>query len=226
MAIGAYSMLVRFVFVMGFVIASVASGDDDIVDYSDISGDEEEPRRHQRVASPANLEPGEAEAIYLDLLPDMMAGYELAGGIAAVYGTWERFNIAPYRSATHGNRFVNNYANAIAAPAYGLFETAGTLPVVSVVAKDSFVATTDGLVMPGPLFVMEKMTEGFNYVTGDWRYILISPDGALVGETFGDGAERVGYCIACHAAAAIQGADHLFFVPPDLRAPFRMESAP
>jgi hypothetical protein len=207
------------VLVSGLAMVPIAGSDEGIVEYSDISGREDEPRRHLRVVDPARLEPGEAEIIYRDLLPEMSAGYGPAGGVGAVYGTWERFNTAPYRSATHGRHYVDNYANAIAAEFYRRYEAAGTLPVGSIVAKDSFIVTADRLVEPGPLFVMEKMSEGFNYVTGDWRYKLISADGELVGETRGEGAERVEYCIACHAAAAIQGTDHLFFVPKDLRVP-------
>ncbi len=219
MASGSVSVLAKLALVVGLFLSTVAIANDDVIEYSDISGDDDEPKRHQRVVNPADLEPAEAEAVYLDMLPTMMEGYAAAGPIGAEYDTWQRFNSAPYRSATHGQRYVNNYANDIAAEAYGRYEEAGTLAVGSVVAKDSIVVTEDGVVIPGPLFVMEKMPEGFNYVTGDWRYILVSPEGDLIGETFGDGSERVGYCIACHAAAAIQGADHLFFVPEDLRLP-------
>ena len=39
--------------------------------------------------------------------------------IALNFRRWQRFNAAPYKSATHGNRYVNNYANGPAAPSYG-----------------------------------------------------------------------------------------------------------
>jgi len=38
---------------------------------------------------------------------------------------------------------------------------------------------------------MEKMPSGFSYVTGDWRYSMIMPDGSLFGETRGANDERV-----------------------------------
>lgn len=122
----------------------------DEVIFSDISGDPDNPRRHLRVENPADLSPADAEAIYLALLPGMVAGYRLNQAAAASdYVDWPRYNIAPYRSATHGQRFVNNYANA-KAQAYGLFEEAGVLAVGSILAKDSFTVTSDGIVQPGP----------------------------------------------------------------------------
>jgi hypothetical protein len=180
-----------------------------------ISGDPNQPRRHFRVRRPAKLAPGEAESIYRGLIDDLIAGYAAAEHPAARhYRNWRRYNTAPYLSVTHGNVYINNYANETA-EAYGRFEEAGRLPVGAVVAKDSFIAERSGEIRPGPLFVMEKMGKGFNYVSGDWRYTMIMPDGVLFGETRGEDAERVEYCIGCHLA--VEDQDHLFFVP----SPFR-----
>lgn len=179
------------------------------------SGDAEQPRRHFRVQDPADLSAEEAALIYRDLADDLAAVYARSGdSVTAGYRQWQRFNSAPYKSMTHGRRYVSNYANAIASD-YGKYEAAGRLPVGSVVAKDSFVVTADGTVSPGPLFVMEKMEAGFSYVSGDWRYSMISAEGALLGRTNGPGAERVEFCIACHLAVEKQ--DHLFFVPQQVR---------
>ncbi len=180
-----------------------------------ISGDPNQPRRHFRVRRPAKLAPEEAESIYRGLIDELIAGYAAAEHPAARdYRNWPRYNTAPYLSVTHGNVYINNYANETA-EAYGRFEEAGRLPVGAVVAKDSFIAERSGEIRPGPLFLMEKMGKGFNYVSGDWRYIMIMPDGVLFGETYGEDAERVEYCIACHLA--VEDQDHLFFVP----SPFR-----
>jgi hypothetical protein len=179
------------------------------------SGPPEHPHRHYRISNPARLTAAEAEAIYDDLRSSLGRRYARSGdATAAGYQAWARFNTAPYSSATHGRRFVNNYANDIAR-AYGRAEQAGRLPVGSVIAKDSFVVTEDGTVRPGPLFVMEKMPAGFNYVTGDWRYTMVTAAGELAGRTGGPGGERVEFCIACHLAQEAQ--DHLFFVPEPYR---------
>ncbi len=181
-----------------------------------ISGDPNQPRRHFRVRRPAKLAPEEAESIYRGLIDDLIAAYAPAEHPAAGdYRNWPRYNTAPYLSVTHGNVYINNYANETA-EAYGRFEEAGPLPVGAVVAKDSFIAERSGEIRPGPLFMMEKMGEGFSYVSGDWRYIMIMPDGVLFGETHGEDAERVEYCIGCHLA--VEDQDHLFFVPSPFRA--------
>ncbi|WP_193370515.1 cytochrome P460 family protein [Pelagibius marinus] len=180
------------------------------------SGPAERPRRHFRVSDPVELSAEEAEEIYLGLRRELARGYAASGDAAAgAYQGWTRFNTAPYGSMTHGRRYVNNYANEIAR-AYGAPEQAGRFPVGSVIAKDSFVVTDTGDIRPGPLFVMEKMPPGFNYVSGDWRYSVVTAAGELAGRTAGAGAERVEFCIACHLAREAQ--DHLFFVPEAFRS--------
>ncbi len=182
-----------------------------------ISGDPERPRRHFRVKNTLRLSIGEAAEIYDEIRGEMYQAY--GGGTRETtppYLDWGLYNTAPYRSATHGARYVSNYANDIARN-YGLYEAAGILPVGSVLAKDSFSVSKDGTLEIGPLFIMEKMPAGFNRVSGDWRYIMIMPNGVLFGETKGRGAQKVEYCIGCHLAKEEQ--DHLFFVPESVRLP-------
>ena len=182
-----------------------------------ISGDPDQPRRHFRVRDPARIGTAEAEAIYRGLAADMADIYALSGGrLAASYQGWRRYNSAPYLSVTHGQRYVNNYANRLARD-YGRFEDAGRLPVGAVIAKDSIAITAAGEVFPGPLFIMEKMPEGFSNASGDWRYTMVMPDGSLLGITKGEGAERVEFCIGCHLAR--ERYDHLYFPPEEFRAP-------
>ncbi|WP_299392456.1 cytochrome P460 family protein [Pelagibius sp.] len=180
-----------------------------------LGGSTEQPRRHFRVPNPAVLSEREAVEIYLGLADELAAVYARSGSsIVGEYQSWQRYSSAPYKSMTHGRRYVSNYANAQARD-YGRYEQAGQLPVGSVVVKDSFVVTDAGEITLGPLFVMEKMAPGFNYVTGDWRYSMISETGEFLGETGGEGAQRVEFCIACHLAQEDQ--DHLFFVPAERR---------
>jgi len=175
------------------------------------------PHRHFRVRDDTNLDADTARAIYDAIGPKMADGYALADDeTARSYRRWDSYNTSPYRSATHGRRYVNNYANDVARD-YGKFEAAGILPQGSVLAKDSFTVSKDSEPMPGPLFVMEKMAPGFSYVSGDWRYSMIMPDGSLFGVTNGDNSERVEFCIGCHLAR--EKNDHLFFVPQPFRQP-------
>ncbi len=185
------------------------------VEMSSISGPVEEPRRHFRLRNPAQLSDSETSTIYAIAKASLALGYARSGvGAAQEYPRWRRYNTVPYLSATHGNHYINNYANDVAR-GYGRFEAAGKLPVGSIIAKDSFSVTETGGILLGPLFLMEKMPEGFSYASGDWKYTMIQPDGTLMGETNGRGSERVQYCIGCHLAVEHQ--DHLYFVPEQVR---------
>lgn len=182
---------------------------------SDFSGDPNKPRRHFRVRGVADINAEQREADYQKIRALLQSGYAASGDDTAKnYPKWRRLNVAPYRSATHGQRFVNNYVNRAGA-AYAKAEESGMLPVGSIVVKDSFVSMEGGATKPGPLFVMEKMPAGFNYVSGDWRYTMIMPDGSVFGETKGANSERVEFCISCHLAR--EKYDHLFYVPKEYR---------
>ena len=184
------------------------------------SGDPNRPRRHFRVRDAAELDQKTAQRNYARMVDDMARGYAVSNlAVAKSYRRWKKYNIAPYLSATHGRRFVNNYANA-AASAYGRYEKAGALPKGAVLAKDSLMVTNKGSMAPGPMFIMEKMAPGFNYVSGDWRYTMILPDSSIFGVTKGENSARVGFCIGCHLAR--ERFDHLFFVPKAFRAGKRM----
>lgn len=132
------------------------------------------------------------------------------------YREWRTFSSSPYQSATHGNRYVTNRANAKGASSYGKFENVGKMPVGSVLAKDSFVANPDGTTALGPLFVMQKMEAGFSAESDDWMYMMIMPAGSVFGATKGVGAQNVKFCAECHSAMKEQQ-DSLFFLPEQFR---------
>lgn len=168
-------------------------------------------------AAPAvALEDREAIAAYNCLIDEMLAAYgKSSRGVARAYRNWKAYSTQAYVSETHGARYVHNYANP-AANAYGRYERAGKLPTGSVLVKDSFMATPEGKLSVGPLFIMEKMAARFNADSGDWKYTMIMPDGSVFGETKGRNAAAMEFCIQCHAAAAEH--DHLFFLPERYRA--------
>lgn len=165
------------------------------------------------------ISPAEAQAVYNCLQPDMKKAYGKAG-VAQVKGFtgWLKVNAAAYQSATHGARYVNNYANKQADRHYKKFEKAGILPLGSVLAKDSFVVQPNGKVSMGPLFIMEKMNKGFNKSSGDWRYSMILPTGKVAGMTKGKGMSMK-FCAECHAGVA-PDQDHILLVPDEYRAKF------
>ena len=148
------------------------------------------PTRHFR-ANPAELTSADAITIYDRIKSEMSKAYRQSElEPAEEYTSWTRHNTAPYLSATHGNRYVSNYANTVAKD-YANLDAVENLPQGSILAKDSFEVTKDGDVLTGPLALMEKMEPGFNSESRDWRYTMILPDGSVFGITNGQGSDRV-----------------------------------
>ncbi len=169
-------------------------------------------------APEVKLTTAEANAVYDCLKGEMKTAYAKSGNLwAKWYAQWAKFSKQPYVSATHGGRFVHNYASKKAAGGYGRFEKAGKMARGGVLAKDSFSVTPKGQVSVGPLFLMEKMKPGFMKASNDWRYTLIMPNGQVVGTTKGKGSKSVQFCITCHQAVA-EEQDAMFFLPEEYRA--------
>ena len=209
---------IALVTVFSIVVAGIfaASGVRDAVQ-AQTKREELTPKRHFKIERPANLSPAEALAIYDNIADVMARGYAASRELAAgEFRKWRQYNSAPYRSATHGNRYVNNYANAKASR-YGGLKPGEQMPPGALVAKDSFTVVADGDVYGGPLFIMEKLGKGVSPETGGWRYVMIMPDGSYFGDSTADSAERVKFCNGCHQTAAN---DHLFFVPAKYRRRF------
>lgn len=195
-----------------FVVASTNAQDEEAVDFA-------HPTRHFTVPNPAQLSGVEALSVYDRIRDDMVGAYRLSRDpVAQRFSSWRRYNRVPYRSATHGERYVNNYANPEASKTYGRSD-AGPVAPGAVLAKDSFTVTARGDVFTGPLFVMEKMPSGFAAETGNWRYTMIMPDGSFLGTTGGEGGERMAFCASCHESAGAEN-DYLFFVPEAFRIKF------
>ncbi|MDP6341937.1 MAG: cytochrome P460 family protein [Alphaproteobacteria bacterium] len=172
---------------------------------------------HLRLESPADMTDAKALEVYQRILPSLTEALGISRDPTATrYHRWTRFNRAPYLSATHGNRFANNYANGTAERGgYGRLQPGQRMPVGSVVVKDSFTVTDQGEVFPGALFFMQKLAAGRSPKTADWRFAQILPDGSFLGDTTGDNADEVAFCFTCHKAMAKR--DFLFFVPADYR---------
>ncbi len=167
-------------------------------------------------AAAPELTTAEAKGAYECLVKEMLAGYKKSGmKVAGFYKDWDIYNNQPYVSDTHGGRFVNNYANATARN-YGKFEDVGRLPVGAMLAKDSFAVHGNGKTGPGPLFLMEKMPAGFNKASGNWRYTMVMPDGAIFGVTNGQNSAKMQFCIDCHAAVA-DDQDSVMLLPDEYR---------
>ncbi len=168
-------------------------------------------------AGAVELTDAEAVKVYDCLSKELKAAYAKSDNKVAVsYASWPRYSKQPYTSATHGGRYVQNYANKTGR-AYGNFEKAGTMPKGTALAKDSFAVAADGKVSAGPLFIMEKMDAGFNADSGDWRYTMVMPNGSVFGTTKGAGDDKVQFCAACHLGLAAD-MDSMLFLPEEYRA--------
>lgn len=167
-------------------------------------------------AAEVELTAEELKAVYDCLKPELVKAYGKAPALAAKrWGKWERFSSVSYRSDTHGGRLVNNYSNSIGKKAYGQYDAVKRMPIGSTLAKDSFVVNANGTVALGPLFLMEKMTRGFNKATADWRYAMVMPNGTLFGITGGKNAAGLKFCHDCHIAA--EDNDMMLFLPEEYR---------
>ncbi len=171
---------------------------------------------HPAIADPANITPSRAEEIYQAIRHRMRDRYAQSGDpLFSAYQDWKRFTRQPYRAGSHGERFVHHYVNE-PAEIYGDYEKAGPLPTGSIVIKDSFTVTKRGQVMFGPLFLMEKMSDGFRSAAGTWRFMMLRPDGSVVGLTGGTNEAAVRFCAECHARAGAEQ-DFLYFMPDEAR---------
>ena len=143
----------------------------------------------------------------------MIEAYGESGlDVATSYDGWPRFSTVAYQSATHGMRYVQNYAApGEAAEAYGRFEEVGRMPTGAVLAKDSFVAHANGKLQIGPLFLMERLEDGASPDTADWAYSMVMANGAV-----DRSAGTQAFCAECHAPMA-DFQDSLFFLPSELR---------
>ncbi len=176
----------------------------------------EAPKEHFAVRDGAVLSPEQATDVYNELKAQMRADYAISALPAArLYPGWQRVNRYPYRSDTHGSRYVNNFANPAAIRAG--YPDGSAMPAGAAIAKDSFTVKQDGGHYPGALFIMEKLESGLSPETGDWRYVMVLPDGSIFGDSRGDNAAATAFCAECHAQRADR--DHLFGVPDAARRP-------
>ena len=136
---------------------------------------------------------------------------------AAEFRGWFKPSTTPFRSATHGNRFMNHYINETGREAYMSFNDEGLKMLVGAIAiKESFNVSKKGKVQRGPLFIMEKVAAGTFPDTGDWKYTTITPNGKILGETGTDTAKKQKFCHDCHEAV-LENQDAMFFPDEEYR---------
>ncbi len=156
---------------------------------------------------PYDLSAEAVEALYACVEGAMIDGYTAGdNAVAAAYRDWTVTSTRPAVAGPHGERFLQTFANDVAAGQYTAFESGEfEMPAGSVLAKESF-TLSGGEPRPGPLFVMEKVTDAPDF--DNWVYSAVQPDGAKmnVGQSF---------CHDCHGA--FSASDSMGYPLPEVR---------
>jgi hypothetical protein len=148
------------------------------------------------VTDPFELDEAAVVALY-DCMKDKMAkGYAKEGDeVGSNYRNWTVTSTRPAVTGPHGNRFLQTWANDIAAEQYLKFAEEGVdMPVGSVLAKESFkIHKKKKKAVVGPLFIMTKLEKGASPDTDDWLYSGLQPNGKPM-------KFKQSFCSDCHVS--------------------------
>ena len=135
---------------------------------------------------PDDISFDEANKVYQCLTEKMYKGYQKGAkrwiplDYVANYKNWRAASTAPANPGPHTNRFLFTRVNEIGFDAYTKYAEDVTMPVGTVISKESFTISKKGKAKPGPLFIMEKVAPGTSPSTNDWYYMMVSAKGAPV----------------------------------------------
>lgn len=114
-------------------------------------------------------------ALYDCMSDRMLEGYTREGDeIAGQYRDWQVTATRAAVAGPHQNRFLLTFVNDIAAEQYLKFEEDITMPVGSILAKES-IGGRNGNAAVGPLFLMTKVADAPEF--GNWFYSGVQPSG-------------------------------------------------
>ncbi len=148
------------------------------------------------VEDPFDLEAAGVVALYDCLKDKMVEGYTKGdNAVAAEYRSWAVTSTRPAVAGAHSNRFLQTFANDIAAEKYLKFEEEGVvMPVGSVLAKESFgINKKKSIGRLGALFIMTKVEAGGAPETADWVYSAVQPNGKPM-------KIKQSFCHNCHVS--------------------------
>jgi len=161
---------------------------------------------------PYDYTDAEAAELYDCISGTLLEGYQKEGDeTAAVYRDWGVTATAAAAPGAHSNRWLLTFANDVAYDTYVQYGFGDdfSMPVGSVLAKESYSLTKDGAPRPGPLFIMTKVEAGGEASEfGDWVYSAVRTNGKPMGI-------QQGFCHGCHEAFADQ--DSLGYPDRDVR---------
>ena len=138
-----------------------------------------------------------------DCIKDALAeGYAKEGDeTAAAYRSWTVTSTRPAVAGPHGERFLQTFANDVAAEQYLQFAEEGVeMPVGSVLAKESFkINAKKNVLRRGPLFIMTKVGLDEAPDTMGWLYGGLQPNGKPM-------KFKQAFCHDCHVGWESQDA--------------------
>ena len=161
---------------------------------------------------PFDYTEAETAALYDCVSDRLIEGYTKEGDeVAAVYRDWGVTATGPAAPGTHSGRWLLTFANDVAYDTYIEYGFGDdfSMPVGSVLAKESYSLTKDGAPRPGPLFIMTKVEAGGEAEEfGNWVYAAVRTNGKPMGI-------KQGFCHGCHEAFADQ--DSMGYPDRDVR---------
>ncbi|SEW16268.1 Cytochrome P460 [Cognatiyoonia koreensis] len=159
-----------------------------------------------------DFEQAEVDALYSCVSDRLAEAYAKEGDeIGTVYRDWGVTATGPAAPGAHSNRFLLTFANDVAYETYVQYGFGDdfSMPVGSVLAKESYSLTKEGEPRPGPLFIMTKVEAGGEAEEfGNWVYSAVRTNGKPMGI-------QQGFCHGCHSAFADQ--DSMGYPDRDVR---------
>jgi len=157
------------------------------------------------------FEQADVDRLYGCVSDRLAAGYAANDhAVGSVYRTWKATSIGPAAPGPHGDRFLFTFANDVAYEQYVKYADEGgfSMPVGSVLAKESFKLSKKGTPRNGPLFIMTKVAAGEADEFDNWVYSAVQPKGKVM-------KIKQSFCHDCHAVFEDQ--DSLGYPDYDVR---------
>ena len=129
--------------------------------------------------------------------------------VGSAYSGWTAGSSRPAAPGVHSGQYLMTYVNDVGYEQYVQYKSdSSTMPVGTVIAKESFTIKDSGKIKYGPLLIMSKVGDS-SAVTGGWEYSGVKPSGKVLK------VDGPGFCHACHQAYPTQ--DFLGYPVPDAR---------
>ncbi len=158
-----------------------------------------------------DFEQADIDRLYNCVNDKLAEGYAKEGHeIGSTYRDWQVTATGPAAPGPHGDRFLLTYANDVAFEEYVAYREDGgfSMPVGSVLAKESYKLSKKGKPRRGPLFIMTKMAAGEADETDNWLYAGVQPNGKVM-------KVKQSFCHDCHTAFSDR--DSMGYPDPDVR---------